>query len=561
MDQREKLNELLAQYKPDKKLYSIIKKDPDLLSWISEQVPDSTRLSEQIYCIMHNEKLICEHGKRRQFNNSWAGFYMCGRTTCQCWKENQSNKLKIAKNSLTTEEWDEIIEKRKVTNLEKYGTEFAVQSDIVKDKVEKANIEKYGVKTTLLVPEVQEKIKNSLIDHFGVDHPSKSKEIKKKAMDTCLEKYGHVVYPHSIEGRPIVRQTLKDKYNVTSISQLKFSQPVRDLLQDTKRFHDEYFDIGINGLCGKYPELNYDMCRSKLLREGITDVIRFSKPELFIKDFLDENNIDYEYNTRKIIAPLELDFYLPKHKLAIEVCGLYWHRHSLLDNQKYHVQKLENCLSKDIKLITIFSDQIEEKPEIVLQRLKFKLKLMPRLFHARELVITDSMNKSNVGSFINEYHIQGNKSGSVNIVATHNGFICAAMTFGPLRRSMGQKTSLKDNYEMYRFATAGNIPGVASRCFSFFIKHYNPTYIISYSDRCWGEGDLYSTLGFTKVAKNGPNYWYTKDFVHKTHRFGFTKHSLVTKGFDSNLTEHQIMTSRGYDRIYDCGSNKYEWKV
>ena len=451
-------------------------------------------------------------------------------------------------------------DKAEVEMAKSLYNDYVVKSNKeIKEKIVNSNIEKYGVKTTLLVPEVQEKIKQTLIDRYDVDHPNKNKELRQKGMDTCLEKYGHVIYAHSIEGRTQVRKTLKERYNVASIAQLKYSQEVRDLLQDTKRFHDEYYSIGITGICEKYPELNYNMCRAKLLREGINDVITYTKPEHFIKDILDEYNIEYEYNTRKVIPPQELDFYIPGHNLAIEVCGLYWHRHELLKDAKYHIKKLEACLEGGGGGGGGFSDQIEEKSDIVKERIKSKLKLLPRIFHARKLHITDDYNRKDINNFIAQYHIQGSKCGNANIVALDNGYICAAMTFGPLRRSLGNKNPIPNSYEMYRFVSAGNIPGIASRLFKFFVNKYQPSHIISFSDRCWGEGELYGNLGFTKVQSNGPNYWYTKDYVHKIHRFGFTKHSLVAKGYDSNKTESQIMESLNYGKIYDCGSIKYIW--
>jgi hypothetical protein len=194
MKQKQKLDALLSQHKPDRPLYKLIRQDLDLLSWINEQVPESDNLPEQIYCIMNNLNPICKNGKRKAFKDSWCGYQMCGRTTCKCWKDNQSNKLSIAKNAMSEDEWNDVINKRKITNLEKYGTEFAVQNEEIKAKVAAANIEKYGVKTTLLEPITMAKIKESLIENHGVDSPMKSEEIKQKAMDTCLERYGHVVY-------------------------------------------------------------------------------------------------------------------------------------------------------------------------------------------------------------------------------------------------------------------------------------------------------------------------------------------------------------------------------
>lgn len=555
------LKELVDEYKFGRDLYSIIRKNSQLLDWINTIVPDADTLPAKVYSIIYDIDPICEYGNKKPFFNSWAGFRLCGRKdTCKCWKENQSKKVSAAKSKLSQDDWDNIIEKRKQTNQEKYGTAFAVQNDDIKAKVASNNIEKYGVKTTLLVPEVKEKIKESLLDKHGVDHPMKSAEIKASAMNTCLDRYGHVVFPHSAEGRKVVRSTLKDKYNVASIAQLKFSQPVRDLLQDVDKFCLEYYKIGINGLCEKYPELNYEMCRVKLLRHGITDVIRYSKPEAFIKDFLNELSINYEFNSHKIIPPQELDFYIPSHNLAIEVCGLYWHRHELLKNSNYHVEKLEKCLDVNINLLTIFSDQIESSPDIVKNRILSKLKLIPRTHHARKLLISNSTQLDRLRSFLNNNHLQGTRVGSVNLSAIDsNDQLCAVMTFGKLRNSLGHKSSKIGEYEMYRFASAGNIPGIASKMFSYFVKNYNPSTVISYADRCWGEGHLYTALGFDKSIKNGPNYWYSKDHRTKLHRYNFTKHSLVKAGYDPNKTEFEIMEELGYSRIYDCGSNKYVW--
>lgn len=189
MDNNEiKFNGLISKYKPGRDLYSIIRKDIELLAWINNKVPSIDNLPAQIYSLMHNIDPICKYGNIKPFFNSWAGFRMCGKKlSCKCWEENHSVKISNTKRSKTKEYWNDIIEKRKITNLKKYGTEFAQQSNVVKDKVEKNNIKKYGVKTTLLVPEVAEKIKDALITRYGVDHPFKD-ILKKKSNVYLLRK-------------------------------------------------------------------------------------------------------------------------------------------------------------------------------------------------------------------------------------------------------------------------------------------------------------------------------------------------------------------------------------
>ena len=70
---------------------------------------------------------------------------------------------------------------------------------------------------------------------------------------------------------------------------------------------------------------------------------------------------------------------------------------------------------------------------------------------------------------------------------------------------------------------------------------------------------LYHALGFKRLKDTPPNYFYTKG-NKRLGRFGFRKSVLVAKGYDPNKTERQIMAELGYDRIYDCGNMKFEWK-
>jgi len=43
------------------------------------------------------------------------------------------------------------------------------------------------------------------------------------------------------------------------------------------------------------------------------------------------------------------------------------------------------------------------------------------------------------------------------------------------------------------------------------------------------------------------------------HRYNFTKSRIVQQGGDPNLSEIQNMVNMGYDRVWDCGTLKYEY--
>ena len=132
------------------------------------------------------------------------------------------------------------------------------------------------------------------------------------------------------------------------------------------------------------------------------------------------------------------------------------------------------------------------------------------------------------------------------------------MGFSNLRKSLGSKYK-KNCYELIRFATCGNIPGIGSKLFHSFKKKYNPEEIISYCDLRWGNGNFYKKLGFDIQHITEPNYWYTKDFQKREHRFKYRKSELIKNGSDENLTESEIMKNLGYSKIWDCGNSKWMW--
>ena len=49
----------------------------------------------------------------------------------------------------------------KQTCLEKYGTEYIFQSDLVKEKIEKTNLERYGHKSPMQSKEILDKVKKT----------------------------------------------------------------------------------------------------------------------------------------------------------------------------------------------------------------------------------------------------------------------------------------------------------------------------------------------------------------------------------------------------------------
>ena len=79
-----------------------------------------------------------------------------------------------------------------------------------------------------------------------------------------------------------------------------------------------------------------------------------STGELEICQYLDELGVSYVRRTRKIIAPRELDIFIPSHNIAIEYNGSIWHSEWAGKLKNYHLDKYDDALAKNIRLLQIF---------------------------------------------------------------------------------------------------------------------------------------------------------------------------------------------------------------
>jgi hypothetical protein len=483
---------------------------------------------------------------------------------------------------------EDIKNKIKSTNTQKYGHESHLSSKEIKNKIESTNIQKYGVKRPLESKLILDKTKQKMLELYGVEYGLQSKEIYEKTLknrnesinwhefyekikSTKNKKYGNSFY-NNIEKN---KKTCLEKYNTDNILKLK---SIREKISDTKLFNSiKKYKHGSKILlldynkencvieckeCGYECEIN----RHFLTMRGNNDIVIclkcnpygniYSSSEKEVEFFL--KNEEYIKNERKILEGLELDFYLPKHNLAIEYNGLYWHS-EIFKDKNYHLNKTNECKDKGIELIHIFEDEWIHKSEIVKSIINSRLKINTLKVYARNCEIREVDTKQSK-LFLDNNHIQGKINSKVSLGLYYKDELISLMTFGPKRISLGSK-SKNNEWELLRFCNKINtsVIGAASKLFKFFIKKYNPKKILSYSDNRYFNGNLYDKLGFDFVSNTVPNYYYVIK-NKKYHRYNFRKDKLVKDGYDINKTEKEIMLERKIYRIYDCGNKKWLWE-
>ena len=275
-----------------------------------------------------------------------------------------------------------------------------------------------------------------------------------------------------------------------------------------------------------------------------------SSEEIKIRTILEKYNIDFESNNRTILNGKELDIYIPKHKIAIEINGLYYHSELKGVDKHYHLNKTLECERQQIQLLQFWDYEVNNKPRIVEDVIKSKFNLLENKIGARELQI-EMINNGSAKQFMNANHLHGFCQAKWHIALKKDNMIYTLISLGRSRTS--------DHWEIIRFATLNNakVIGGYSKLISYIKKELRIDRLMSFADRRISNGDLYLKSGWQSTGVSNPCYWYFKN-KHVYHRSNFMKHKLKKyPEFDQNLTEWEIMIKMGYDRVWDCGNLKF----
>lgn len=437
-----------------------------------------------------------------------------------------------------------------------------VKSPSSKQKRKETCLSKYGFDNPMKNSEIKNRYIESIVDTYGVDNIGKRTESKEKLKITNRKKYG----VDHISQLDRVKKSLSGKLKNRSLDMNKIrSENIKlEIIDKVQQFDVKFVDIISTSLylmC--HLDHQFEIHKTTLndrIKNGNTictvcnKIESGSDAEKSILNFIKSNySKSILENCRNVISG-EIDIYLPDDKLAFEYNGVFWHSDEF-KNSSYHINKTKECDKNGIKLIHIWEDDWKYKNDIVRSRILNLIggskKIWARSCVIREVSVVDSQD------FLDKNHIQGGCISKIRIGLYHKDKLVSLMTFGPLRKSLGQN-SKESHYELIRFCNeiGLTVVGGASKIFNYFLNKYIPISVVSYADRCWSSGSLYHRLGFTFCGETKPNYYWIINGIRK-NRFNYRKDVLVRGGFDSKLSEHEIMKSRGYNKIWDSGSLKF----
>ena len=487
------------------------------------------------------------------------------RTYCgkKCANANPEVKRKIvaAQNKTFTKKYgmhpmktDLTKENLKMAVQKKYGVDWISQSKGWINKVKQTKLQKYGDENYLNPKKREETCR----ERYGVTNYMMTDEYKERYKTTCLLKYG---FPHASMGKHFRMEHTKTMFE-------KFM-----LHPDFVNFNPEFTVNEYKGVAAQNYSFKCKRCGT-IKSYSIDDGKYPSCPSCDKNNCSTFQNEIYEYiksligfttdiklNNRTILSPKELDIVIPSLNFAVECDGVLWHSELFGHKNKiYHLNKTSACIGRGYRLIHIWDNEWRTKQKIVKSVIAALLNKPSETVFGRKCNVREISSRVCV-DFLNENHLQGTDHSSIKIGLFDDADnLISVMTF------LKSRFDKKIQYEMGRFCNkiGYQIHGGASKLFSYFLKTYRPSSIVSYSDRRYFDGQLYINLGFKFMGNTSPNGYYIIDNYQTTqNRICWQKHKLKgkLKTFDVSLSEWENMKNNGYDRIWDCGNGKWVWNI
>ncbi len=135
-----------------------------------------------------------------------------------------------------------VVEKKKKTNLEKYGNEWAIASDDVHQNIVNIFLNKYGVDNPMKDVDIKLKAQKTNQEKYGGNSPMCDKDIRQKSINTCLKKYGTV---NAFQSKEIQQKARESLYQNGTTPSSKVEKEMCNMLKEI---------FGVENCFPNYPE-------------------------------------------------------------------------------------------------------------------------------------------------------------------------------------------------------------------------------------------------------------------------------------------------------------------
>ena len=500
---------------------------------------------------------------------------------------------------------DDYKRKVKETNIKKYKVEFPSQAKSVKEKIKKTIKQRYGNENYFLTDDFKCKSKETCIDRYGVEHYAQSEDWKQKTKETVQQQYGvdNIAQSQYYKDNLEKYQTKSHRTNVERYGAKYYTQSddykskKQEHLEKIKETNLERYGVERYQESEEYKNKLVNSFKQRLVDDGYSDLgYKYAsykgnrEHELYCphchNNFVINHDDQYYYrnknhqeicticnpiqkgysaaekdllsyvssiysgtiieNDRSVIAPYELDIYLPDLSLAIEFNGLYWHSNEQKPNN-YHRMKSDLCKEKGVHLIHVFEDDWVNKQSIIKSVISnFVNNTVNRRIYARKCEIKAISDKTLINNFLVSNHLLG-RTTFISYCAGlyYNDELVSLITMHLLKKA-------ERKWELNRYAIKNGVTiiGGAERLLKHIIQTIDYSSIITYNDNSIFRGLVYKRLGFQYVRTNAPNYMFIQgDCLERFPKQAIRKWNV---GYSREM-EQQL----GLHRVYNAGNDVY----
>lgn len=149
--------------------------------------------------------------------------------------------------------------------------------------------------------------------------------------------------------------------------------------------------------------------------------------QIEIRDYVQSLDFTPILSDRSVIAPKELDVYVPERMVAFEFNGLFWHSSEILKDENYHAGKTKACNDVGIRLVSIFEDEWRDR------------NVQSRCLIRQALNVYDGVDDSSFSTgeidvaaaqeFFERYHVEGYTNNDFRLGLFKQGRLVASALF------------------------------------------------------------------------------------------------------------------------------------
>lgn len=398
----------------------------------------------------------------------------------------------------------------------------------------------------------REQASRTCLEKYNVDNPAKVDVFMKNAYQTKVDKYGINNSNNWVKGHETRidnfgsleesyrittlhrQETLLDEYGVDNIAKLEETK--EKIKTSTRNTFQEKYGVDCYWLLP-------DAKRSNDSKN--------SSYNLAFEQLLIQNNISFEREVT--VGRFIYDFKVGNYLIEINPTATHnvtWSPYSDSGiDKKYHKNKSDNAIQYGYRCIHIW--EWDDYNKVIKQLLLPRTKI-----YARNCIIRD-VKLQEAKEFINKNHLQGYARDSIRLGLYYNNELVSIMTFGKPRYS------LTAEYELIRYCSSCTVIGGAEKIFKYFLKTYNPEFVVSYCDTAKFVGNVYNKLGFEYITSTLSHHWF--NFKTKQHildsllrKRGFDQ--LFNTDFGKGTSNSDLMIQHGFVEVVDSGQNTYMYK-